>query len=402
VRHFWSKNKDLRLPLMAQDRSARVGTVVPSTGYRAKAEAFRLVAAWCVASLGFVGVAAGAASASAETLVPNAVLVASKRAERPPRKVLLGTFLAGYQIFEKPLEQRLQKMDEVVDDIADRAGGDYPGKQLDMVVFPEYFVARPGDSLAQKTVQMGEVFPRIAACASRHHCYLVVPMLLHEEGVPVRYSNAAVLVNRQGVLMGIYRKVHPVASHGSDIMEGGLTPGRDFPVFDCDFGRVGIQICFDMLYADGWDALAKQGAEIVALPSASSETTRPCMYALQHEYYIVSAAPRDHAAVFSPLGLVEKQVTEEGAILVHQIDLSFAEVHWDEALEEGAALTRRYGQNVGFNYYRPEDKGIFWSNDPKTTIAQMMASVGLETSDSNVERLRLLQDKVRGGPPAQP
>jgi predicted amidohydrolase len=357
-------------------------------------------AAACLLSLWLASLTAG--SAEAETPLPKADIAATRRADRPPRKVLLGTFLSGYQILDKPLEKRLQKMDEVVDDISDRAAGDYPGKPLDLVLFPEYFVARPGDSLAQKTVQMGEVLPRIAACASRHHCYLVMPMLLREEGLPVRYSNAAVLVDREGKLVGVYRKVHPVASEGTELLEGGLTPGRDFPVFDCDFGRVGIQICFDMLYADGWDALARKGAEIVVLPSASAETSRPCMYALQHEYYIVSASPRSHATVISPLGLVEEQVTEEGALLVQEIDLSYAEVHWDEALEEGASLTRRYGHNVGFHYYRPEDKGIFWSNDPKTTIGQMIASLGLETSDSNVERVRLLQDKARGGPPAQP
>jgi len=376
------------------------GAEISPRGRTAYLRRFR--AASCAAFFCFAGMAAGAGSAAADAPAPGAAFVASRRADQPPRKVLLGTFLSGYQILEKPLEKRLQKMDEVVDDISDRAASDYPGKQLDMVVFPEYFVARPGDSLAQKTVQMGEVLPRIAACATRHHCYLVMPMLLREEGLPVRYSNAAVLVDRQGRLVGMYRKVHPVASHDSDVMEGGLTPGRDFPVFDCDFGRVGIQICFDMLYADGWDALAKQGAEIIALPSASAETSRPCMYALQHEYYIVSASPRNHAAVIGPLGLIEEQVTEEGAILVHEIDLSFAEVHWDEALDDGAALSRRYGQNVGFHYYLPEDKGIFWSNDPKTTIGQMISSLGLETSDSNVERLRLLQDKARGGPPVQP
>jgi predicted amidohydrolase len=359
-------------------------------------------AAVCVALLWLTGMAALPGSAAADPTAPGPAAVASRRADRPPRKVLLGTFLSGYQILEKPLEKRLQKMDDLVDDLSDRAGSEYPGKPLDLVVFPEYFAARPGESLAQKTVQMGEVLPRIAACASRHHCYLVMPMLLREEGLPVRYSNAAVLVDREGKLAGIYRKVHPVASEGTELLEGGLTPGRDFPVFDCDFGRVGIQICFDMLYADGWDALARQGAEIVVLPSASAETSRPCMYALQHEYYIVSASPRSHATVISPLGLVEEQVTEEGALLVHEIDLSYAEVHWDEALEEGASLTRRYGQNVGFHYYRPEDKGIFWSNDPKTTIGQMISSLGLETSDSNVERVRLLQDKARGGPPAQP
>jgi predicted amidohydrolase len=364
--------------------------------------AARAAASTLCLPLWIVGLAVAVGAAAAEPTAGDSAIAASRRAEQPPRKVLLGTFLSGYELFEKPLEKRLQKMDEVVESISDRAASAYPGKPLDMVVLPEYFIARPGDSLAQKTVRIDEVLPRIAACASRYHCYLVVPMLLREEGLPLRYSNAAVLVNRQGQLMGMYRKVHPVASHDSDVMEGGLTPGRDFPVFDCDFGRVGIQICFDMLYADGWDALAKQGAEIVALPSASAETTRPCMYALQHEYYIVSASPRDHAAVYSPLGLVEDQVTEQGAILVHEIDLSFAEVHWDEALDEGEALSRRYGQRIGFHYYRPEDKGIFWSNDPKTSIGQMISSLGLETSDANVERLRLIQDKARGGKPVQP
>jgi hypothetical protein len=57
---------------------------------------------------------------------------------------------------------------------------------------------------------------------------------------------------------------------------------------------------------------------------------------------------------------------------------------------------------VGFHYYRPEDAGIFWSNDPATPIARMIASLGLTESDANVERIRRLQDRARGGPPVQP
>jgi hypothetical protein len=229
----------------------------------------------------------------------------------------------------------------------------------------------------------------------------VAPLLLQEADPPRRISNAAVLVDRRGSLVGIYRKVHPVAPQGSDVVENGTTPGRDFPVFECDFGRVGIQICFDLLYADGWAALAKQGAEIVALPSASPETVHPSLYALQHRYYIFSAAPRDHAAVFSPLGVIEAQITRE-AVLVHQIDLSYALLHWEAVLEEGEGLRRRFGDRVGFYYYRPEDAGIFWSNDPETPIAQMIASLGLTESDANVERVRRLEDAARGGPPVEP
>jgi hypothetical protein len=126
------------------------------------------------------------------------------------------------------------------------------------------------------------------------------------------------------------------------------------------------------------------------------------MYALQHEYYIVSATPRDHAAIYNPLGLIEAEATHTDEVLVRQIDLSFAIVHWEAVLEEGAALRRRYGDKVGFHYYHPEDGGIFWSNDPGLSIGRMIASLGLTESDANVERIRRLQDQARGGPPVRP
>jgi predicted amidohydrolase len=348
-----------------------------------------------------VVVLASTALAGAETssLGKNPAVLA--RMDRPPRKVLIGTVVSGQEIFAQSLEKRLQKMDEWTEKIAAQAKIDYPGKPLDLVVLPEFLLARPGDSLAQQTVRLEEVQPRIAACASRHGCYLIVPLLLQEANPTMRFSNVALLVDRDGRVAGIYRKVHPVAPQGSDSVENGTTPGGEFPVFDCDFGRVGIQICFDMLYADGWQALARQGAEIVALPSASPETIHPAFYALQHKYYVVSATPRDHAAFFSPLGLIENQITHEG-VLVHQIDLSFAMLHWEAVLEEGEALTRKFGSRVGFHWYHAEDKGIFWSNDPKMTIGQMIGSMGLTESDANVERIRLLEDKARGGPPAMP
>jgi predicted amidohydrolase len=347
------------------------------------------------------GIAAGPRTEASEPSVRPESPLAALRRDGLPRKVLLGTVISGYGVFSQPLEKRLQRMDELIEAMAARARGDYPAKRLDLAVLPETFLTRPGDSLAKQAVRLEEVLPRIAACARRQGCYLIVPLLLQETAPPLRISNAAVLVDREGNVVGIYRKVHPVAPQGSDVVENGTTPGREFPVFECDFGRVGIQICFDLLYADGWEALARQGAEIVALPSASPETVHPSLYALQHRYYIVSAAPRDHAAVYSPLGVIEAEVTKED-VLVHQIDLSYALLHWEAVLEEGEGLRRKFGDKVGFHYYRPEDAGIFWSNDPGAPIAQMIASLGLSESDANVERVRRLEDLARGGPPVTP
>lgn len=324
------------------------------------------------------------------------------RTDQPPRKVLVGTVVGGYGVYTMSLPERYNKMDAWMEGVSARAKRDYPGKQLDLVVLTEFFLANPGGSLAQKTVRIDEVMPRVAECARRYRCYMVVGAILNESRETLKYSNAAVLVDREGRLVGIYRKVHPVALQGSDVLEDGTAPGSNFPVFECDFGRLGIQICFDMLYPDGWLALSERGAEIVALPSASPETVHPSIYAQQYGYYIVSCAPRDHSAVYSPLGLIEAQASNEGEVLVDQIDLSFAILHWDAALDEGAAMTRRFGSKVGFRYYRPEDMGIFWSNDPAMPIGRMIASMGQLPISRELERIRMLEDKARGGPPAAP
>ena len=346
------------------------------------------------------GSAADAATAPDRLLANEAASTA--RASRPPRKVLVGTGIVGYQVFSETLDRRLDRMDRMVDSIASEGARAYPGRPLDLIVLTEYFLANPGTTAEVQTINLDQVQPRVAACAKRHGSYLIVPMLLREAGPPIHYSNAAVLFDRQGNLVGMYRKVHPVAAVGSRLLEGGLTPGSDFPVFNCDFGKLGIQICFDMLYEDGWKALAKEGAQIVALPSASAETTRPMAYAREHQYYIVSAAPRDHAAVISPLGSIEYEATAEGQVLVREIDLSYDILHWEDKLDEGEALQRRYGSRVGYLYYKPEDRGIFWSNDPSTPIGTMVTDSGFVDEATKIVQVRKLEDEVRGGPPLVP
>jgi len=317
-----------------------------------------------------------------------------------PRKILVGTEITGYELIEKySLEQRFQRMDEYVDEMELQAKFKYPGKRLDLVLLGEYFMARGKEALAQNAIRLDEVVPRIAACAKRHDCYLVVPLVLREDGQAERYSNAALLMGRDGKVAGIYRKVHPTTDLKYEVLEGGMTPGTDFPVFNCDFGRVGIQICFDIVFSDGWDTLAKKGAEIVLFPSETPQTVRPMTYALQHRYYIVSACPRNHSAVYNPIGMIEAEATQVG-VLVHQIDLSYAIAGWDPGWDDGATLKRKFGDRVGFAYYFGEDCGIYWSNDPTTSIGQLMRPFGFPEPGDDYERERLLEEKIRGGPPS--
>jgi predicted amidohydrolase len=353
--------------------------------------------AMCLA--GLTPISRGATSTEAPR--PGEPLDVARR-DRLPRKILVGTEIAGYDLIEKfSLEQRFRRMDEYVDAMEAQARGKYPGKGLDLVLLGEYFMAKGQEKLADNAVRLDEVLPRIATCAKHHGCYIVAPLVLREDGPVERYSNAAVLVGRDGKVVGIYRKVHLTTDLKYVLLEGGMTPGTNFPVFDCDFGRVGIQICFDMTFPDGWEALDKQGAELVLMPTETPQTIRPSMYALLHRYYIVSATPRNHAAVYNPIGMIEEEITQEG-VLVHQIDLSYAIAGWDPGWDNGVALKRMFGDKVGYTYYFGEDCGIYWSNDPKTSIGQFLRPLGFPEPRDDFVLERQLEEKVRGGPPQLP
>jgi predicted amidohydrolase len=346
-------------------------------------------------SLGLALLTATPLPLRADDAPPPSIETLAHRRDQPPRKVVVGSVVCGFdEIFDAPLERRLQRMDEFLDGMEALTRAQYPGKRLDLAVLMEWFISRPGKTLDQMAVRYAEVSERIASSARRHGCYMVVPMVLREEGEPARYSNASCLFDRQGRLLGIYRKVHPTM----DNEETSITPGREFPVFDCDFGRLGIQVCYDVMFPDGWQALAKKGAELVAFPSETSVTSGPAMYALQHRFYIVSAVPKYHAAVYNPVGMIEAEATDEG-VMVHQIDLAYAVAG---PADQGVGLKAKFGDKLGMNYYQGENVGIFWSNDPAMTIGQMLKGQNCPDPRDEAEESRIMQDRKRGGPPEAP
>ncbi|MCE5250434.1 carbon-nitrogen hydrolase family protein [bacterium] len=318
----------------------------------------------------------------------------------PPRKIVIGTTMERFPGKYPGLEKRLEQIGELIDEVAREAERKYPGEGLDLVVLPEEVVTRDrGKTAETSSVPLnGPVLDRMGAKARQYKTYIVVPMDLVEEGKKGVYSNAAVLFDRSGAVAGIYRKVHIVAALGSDILEGGMTPGKDFPVFECDFGRLGIQICYDLSYRDGWDVLARKGAEIVALTTMSPQTSRPAAYAAEGRYYVVSSTPRNNISVFNPVGMIDAQTTKD-RVLVHRIDLSYVIISWAASLGNGKAFSDKYGDRVGYTYYESEDAGIFWSNDPATPIGRMADELGFVEMRDEIERIRLLQDAARGMPP---
>jgi predicted amidohydrolase len=337
-----------------------------------------------------------AALEAAPRLAAGANAGSRSTANRPPRKVIVGTVMQSFWGQYPGLQGRLDQLAGIVDQMAAQAKTKY-GRGLDLAVLPEAAITGEvgEEALARSVPFEGPVGETFTSKARQHGCYIVVPTYLLDSKEKKRCSNAAVLVGRRGEVLGTYRKVHLVVSLERGTMEGGSTPGNALPVFDCDFGKLGIQICYDMDFADGWTELARKGAELIAWPTQSPQTSQPAARARENRCYIVSSTWRHNASIFEPTGKIAAQITPPQSILVHELDLSYALLPWSSKLRNGEALRKAYGDKVGFHYYEDEDCGIFWSNDPRTTVGEMARSIGVLELEDEMARVREFYRKAK-------
>jgi N-carbamoylputrescine amidase len=104
--------------------------------------------------------------------------------------------------------------------------------------------------------------------AKETNMVLVVPIFEKEqEGL---YYNTAAVIDADGTYLGKYRKQH--IPHVRGFWEKFyFRPGNGgYPVFDTAVGKVGVYICYDRHFPEGWRALGLNGAKIVFNPSATS------------------------------------------------------------------------------------------------------------------------------------
>ncbi|QIS13179.1 nitrilase-related carbon-nitrogen hydrolase [Nocardia arthritidis] len=137
----------------------------------------------------------------------------------------------------------------------------------------------------------GPTTERFAALAKELGLVMVLPV--YEQEQPGLLYNTAAVIDADGSYLGKYRKHH--IPHVSGFWEKFyFRPGNlGWPVFDTAVGRVGVYICYDRHFPEGWRALGLAGAEIVFNPSATSRGLSGYLWKLEqpasavaNEYYI--------------------------------------------------------------------------------------------------------------------
>jgi len=164
------------------------------------------------------------------------------------------------------------------------------------------------------------------AFAREFNVYIVAGLL--ERDGHVVYNTAA-LLGPDGKLAGKYRKV--TLPDGE--IEEGLTPGRDYPVFETRFGTLGMMICYDGFFPEVARELTKRGAEVIAWPVWGCNPDLARARAAENHTYLVSSTYEDISrnwmlsAVWDHTGRTIGRAKDWGSIAIAEVDLN-ARTRW--------------------------------------------------------------------------
>lgn len=151
----------------------------------------------------------------------------------------------------------------------------------------------------------GPTVDRFRSLARDLGVVLILPM--YEQEQPGVLYNTAAVIDADGNYLGKYRKTHIPQVNGF-WEKFYFRPGNlGYPVFDTAVGKVGVYICYDRHFPEGWRALGLNGAEIVFNPSATSRGLSAYLWKLEqpasavaNEYFVGAINRTGIEAEFGP------------------------------------------------------------------------------------------------------
>ena len=133
----------------------------------------------------------------------------------------------------------------------------------------------------------GPIVTRMRELARQHQMALVVPWF--EEAQTGVYYNSAAVIEKDGSLLGKYRKTHIPQVAPCFYEKYYFKPGNlGYPVFQTSVGRIGLIICYDRHFPEVARQVGLKGAELVFNPSATVESLSKYLWELEQPAHAVA------------------------------------------------------------------------------------------------------------------
>lgn len=218
----------------------------------------------------------------------------------------------------------------------------YSGPKPDFMILPEIFTCPYDNKCFPQFAESdgGLTYTFLSELARDIQMYVVGGSIPELDGGKI--YNASYIFGRSGELIGKHRKVHlfDIDVKGGQYFKESdvLSPGEKITVFDTEFGKMGVCICFDIRFPDLFLQMREAGVKMVFVPAAFNMTTGPAHWetlfksrALDQQIFVLGCSPaRDetasyvaygHSILTDPWGSVVCELGAEEGTLVAQIDL---------------------------------------------------------------------------------
>lgn len=219
---------------------------------------------------------------------------------------------------------------------------------VDLVVLPENALCFDATQYMQVAERADDYLARCQVLARTYGFALIIgsmPLLQRPDGTPTdgRCRTACMALDRNGRVVGRYDKIHLFDvnvgdAHGRYRESESFEPGAASVVVELEGVRIGLSICYDLRFPHLFQALRRQGAELIVVPAAFTHKTGAAHWepllrarAIENQCYVIapnqggrhspSRETWGHSMIVSPWGEIMAQAGFGPDLLCAEVDL---------------------------------------------------------------------------------
>lgn len=230
-----------------------------------------------------------------------------------------------------------------------------------------------------------------ASVAKKHRCYIAYSAIMPDtDGIN---RNSVMMIDRNGQVIGRYNK-HNLTIGEVDNIKG--LCGKDAAIFDCDFGKVGAVICFDLNFEEIRNLYKEKCPDLLIFSSAYHGSFMQNFWAYELQSWMVTAIGcNDISSVINPVGTRIAETCNYRNYITCDINLDCKVAHLDLNWEATEKAKNKYGAD--FVIHDPGHLGamLLTSESEDVTVTEIMDEFGIETLDSYFERSIRCADEHR-------
>lgn len=256
----------------------------------------------------------------------------------------------------------------------------------DLIILPENcdrYWGTPSEMVVPFRKAMGtRMLDELRNIARENKCYIVHSSTLEEKDGTWR--NAAVMIDRDGEVIGQYNKNHTVVTE----INYGILDGTDTPIIKTDFGTVGFVICFDLNFDELRLKYKELSPDLIVFPSMYHGGLMEAYWAYSCRTHFVGSTGVDTLPneFYSPVGNLLATSTNYYQPITHTINLDCVVAHIDFNSAAFTGLKKKYGSDV--TIFDPGLLGcvLITSESETVSVEEMVAEFEIELWDDYYAR----------------